>query len=69
MLTGHPMLDNAVTSLNQGAEAFLIKPVDPEKLLKTIKEKIEKQKAAKIATEDTIAAFLKTRTEKLLTER
>jgi DNA-binding response OmpR family regulator len=69
MLTGYPMLDNAVTSLNQGADAFLIKPVDPEKLLETIKDKIEKTKTAKIATEDSIAAFLRTRTEKLLTER
>ena len=69
MLTGYPMLDNAVTSLNQGADAFLIKPVDPEKLLETIKDKIEKQKTAKVATEDSIAAFLKTRTEKLLTDQ
>jgi len=66
MLTGYPMLDNAITSLNKGADAFLIKPVDPEKLLTTIKNKIEEQKASEIATEDSIAKFIKTRTEKLL---
>jgi DNA-binding response OmpR family regulator len=69
MLTGYPMLDNAVTSLNKGADAFLIKPVDPEKLLETIKDKIEKQKDAQLVNEDSIAKFVKTRTEKLLNER
>jgi DNA-binding NtrC family response regulator len=68
MLTGYPMLDNAVTSLNRGADAFLMKPVEPEKLLEIIKEKIEKRKAAETVTEANIAVFLKTKTEKLLAE-
>jgi len=68
MLTGYPMLDNAVTSLNQGADAYFIKPVDPTKLLETIKDKIEKQKAAEVATEANIAVFLKSKTERLLSE-
>ena len=68
MLTGYPMLENAVNSLNDGAVAYLIKPVDVEKLLETIKSKIEEQKAAETATEDSIAVFLQTRTKKLLTE-
>ncbi len=69
MLTGYPMLDNAVASLNQGADAYLIKPVDPAKLLETIKDKIEEKKKAEVATEDSIAVFLRTRTEKLLREQ
>jgi two-component system cell cycle response regulator CtrA len=68
MLTGYPMLGNAVTSLNQGADAYLTKPVDLPKLLETIKDKIEEQKAAEVATEGNIAVFLKSKTEKLLTE-
>ena len=66
MLTGYPMLYNAVTSLNQGADAFFMKPVDPEKLLETIKDKIEEQKASEVVTEAKIAVFLKSKTEKLL---
>ncbi|MGB9841413.1 MAG: response regulator [Candidatus Bathyarchaeales archaeon] len=69
MLTGFPMLDNAVEALNRGADAYLIKPVDPEKLMETIKDKIEEKKKTEVATEDSIAAFLKTRTEKLLREQ
>lgn len=68
MLTGYPMLGNAVTSLNQGADAFFIKPVDIPKLLETIKDKIEEHEAAEVATEANIAVFLKSKTEKLLTE-
>lgn len=69
MLTGFPMLDNAVEALNRGADAYLIKPVDPEKLMETIKDKIEEKKKTEVATEDSITAFLKTRTEKLLREQ
>jgi two-component system response regulator PilR (NtrC family) len=66
MLTGYPMLKNAVDSLNDGAVAYLIKPVDLEKLLDTIKNKIEEQKTAETTTEDSIANFLQARTKKLL---
>ena len=66
MLTGHPMFANAVKSLNFGADAYLVKPVDLPQLLETIKNKIEEQKAAETATEDSITAFLQTRKEKLL---
>jgi DNA-binding NtrC family response regulator len=69
MLTGYPMLENAVNSLNDGAVAYLIKPVDVEKLLETIKSKIEEQKTVEMATEESIAVFLQTRTKKLLTEK
>ena len=68
MLTGHPMLENSINSLNDGAVAYLIKPVDIEKLLETIKSKIEEQKAAETASEESIAVFLRGRTKKLLAE-
>jgi len=67
MLTGYPRLENSINSLNEGAVAYLIKPVDVEKLLETIKSKIEEQKVAETANEDSIAVFLRTRTKKLLT--
>jgi DNA-binding response OmpR family regulator len=66
MLTGNPMFENAVKSLNNGADAYLVKPVDIPELLETIKNKIEEQKTAETATEDSITAFLQTRKEKLL---
>src|SRR3989337_140353 len=43
MITGYPSLENAVEALNHGADAYVIKPVKPQKLLALIEEKLEKQ--------------------------
>jgi len=40
MITGYPSLENAVASLKRGADAYLMKPVNPLTLLKVIKEKM-----------------------------
>jgi len=66
MVTGYPNLQNAVEALNYNADAYLIKPVNHEKLLQVIQEKLKKQKEEEILTTEKIAAFVKTRTQKLL---
>lgn len=68
MVTGHPALKNAVNALNYGADAYIIKPVNPEKIIKVLEEKLREQKENETITEEKIAAFVKTRTEKLLQE-
>jgi DNA-binding NtrC family response regulator len=40
MMTGYPSLENAVTSLKLGADAYIMKPVNPEKLLDTVEKKL-----------------------------
>jgi DNA-binding NtrC family response regulator len=40
MITGYPSQENAVEALNHGADAYIIKPVNPEKLLTLIEEKL-----------------------------
>lgn len=45
MITGYPSLENTIESLNQGADGYLIKPIDPTKLLKIIEEKLKEQEA------------------------
>lgn len=68
MLTGYPNLQNAVDSLNSGADAYLTKPPNPEDIIKSIEEKLQKRKEDEIATEEKISVFLKVRAEKLLQE-
>ncbi|MEM2691655.1 MAG: response regulator, partial [Candidatus Bathyarchaeia archaeon] len=68
MVTGYPNLENAVESLNCGADAYLIKPVNFEKLINIVKEKLAKQKAEETLTIEKIAAFVETKTKKLLQE-
>lgn len=66
MVTGYPNLQNAVEALNYNADAYLIKPVNYEKLLKVIEEKLQKQREEETLTAEKIAAFVKTRTQRLL---
>ena len=39
MLTGYATVENAVESLNKGADAFLRKPINPHELLRVVSEK------------------------------
>jgi len=41
MITGFPSLESGVKALDEGADAYLVKPVKPEELLMLIKEKLK----------------------------
>ncbi len=41
MITGFPSLETGVKALDEGADAFLVKPVKPEELLALIEEKFK----------------------------
>ena len=40
MITGFPSLESGIKALDQGADAYLVKPVKPEELLMLIQEKL-----------------------------
>jgi len=65
MITGYPSLENAVEAVNLGADAYIIKPVKPEKLLALIEEKLEEQRQAEKMTEEKVTEWIKTRARKL----
>jgi len=65
MITGYPSLDNAVRALNLGADAYVMKPVNPENLLKVVEEKLKEQKEAETMTEEKIAEWIENRIRKL----
>jgi two-component system response regulator HydG len=68
MLTGYPTLQNAVDSLNFGADAYLMKPPNPEDVINSLREKLQKRKEEEVATEEKLTVLLKTRAERLLQE-
>jgi len=41
MITGFPSLETGVKALDEGADAYLVKPVKPEELLALIEEKFK----------------------------
>ncbi len=47
IITGYPSLENAVQSLNSGADGYIVKPFKPQKLLEQIKEQLERRKKDK----------------------
>jgi len=65
MVTGHASLENAVESLNLGADAYIMKPVNPENLLKAVEEKLEEQEEAEMMTEEKVTEWIETRVKKL----
>jgi DNA-binding NtrC family response regulator len=61
MVTGYPSMQNAIAALNRKADAYLIKPVDVEKLLSTVKEQLESQQNEREFTEQKVAEFIEAR--------
>jgi DNA-binding NtrC family response regulator len=68
ILTGYPALENAVRAINKGADAYLIKPVNTDELLKVIKENLDKQKHEAEYTQERLAKFVETRFNEIRTE-
>jgi two-component system response regulator PilR (NtrC family) len=66
MLTGFPSMQNAIDSVNEGADAFVLKPVEGEVLLNKVKELLKQQDESRKFSEQKVAAFIETRGKELL---
>lgn len=65
IITGYPTLQNAVAAVNRGADAYIMKPFDVEKMLQTIKEQLQKQNEERKFNEKKVAEFIETRVKEL----
>ena len=65
IVTGYPTLQNAMASVNQGADGYVLKPFNVEKILLTIEEQLKKQAEEKTFSEERIAEFIETRVKEL----
>ncbi len=65
IMTGYPTLDNAVESVNRSADGYLIKPINIDRLLETIKAHLRKQQETMKYTQERVAEFIETRTKEL----
>jgi DNA-binding NtrC family response regulator len=65
MVTGYPSMQNAITALNKNADAYLVKPVNVEKLLDTVREQLRLQEEEKNFSEQKVAEFIETRVKEI----
>ncbi len=65
IITGYPTLQNAVQAVNGGADAYIMKPFDVDKVLKVIQEQLMKQENEKKFNQDMVADFIETRIREL----
>jgi DNA-binding NtrC family response regulator len=61
IVTGFPMLDNAVDAINRGVDGYLAKPVQTERLLKTIAQLLMKQHREQEFTEKKLVNYVNSR--------
>ena len=69
MVTGYPSLQNAISALNKNADAYLLKPVDVEKLLNTVKQQLEAQENERKFSEQKVAEFIESRVKEISTDQ
>jgi len=67
IVTGYPSLQNAITAVNMGADSYLLKPVNIDSLLETIKRHLNRQQETKKYSEEKVAEFIRTRVKELET--
>jgi len=68
IITGYPSLANAMEALNKGADAYILKPLLMDNVLKTIKEHLKKQQEARKYSEEKVAEFIEARARELEAE-
>ena len=65
IITGFPSVQNAVEALNKGADAYILKPFDMEKVLKIVDEQLKEQEGEKKYSQDKVKEFIETRVKEL----
>ena len=68
IITGYPTLRNAVEAVNRGADAYVLKPFEIERVLETITEELRKQQEETKFSQEKVADFIETRVRALETE-
>jgi DNA-binding NtrC family response regulator len=65
MVTGYPSIQNAISALNKNADAYLLKPVDVEKLLEVVEKQLQAQEEENKFSEEKVAEFIESRVKDL----
>ena len=69
IITGYPTLQNAIEAVNRSADAYIVKPINMDEALKTIREQLRKQAEEKKYSEQKMVEFIETRVKELEAKR
>ncbi|MEM3577557.1 MAG: response regulator [Candidatus Bathyarchaeia archaeon] len=69
IITGYPTLQNAIAAVNRGANAYILKPFDMDKVLATIRDELKKQEEERKYSQEKVAEFIETRVRELEMEK
>jgi CheY-like chemotaxis protein/sugar-specific transcriptional regulator TrmB len=61
VITGYPSIENAAQALNIGADSYLTKPLDPDSLLKTMRDKLQEREQNEKITAKKLADWVRLR--------
>jgi DNA-binding response OmpR family regulator len=65
ILTGHPNMDKVVTALFRGIDAYVLKPVSPQELLKIVSDKLAIRDNFEPMNAKNAADWIETRAQKI----
>jgi DNA-binding NtrC family response regulator len=69
IITGYPSLQSAIEAVNRGADAYVLKPFDMDKVLETIKDQLKEQQEEKRYSQGKVGEFIETRVKELEKEK
>lgn len=61
IVTGYPSLENAIKAVNKGADGYILKPVDMDRLVSTIGRHLRRQQEAREYSEEKVKEYIETR--------
>ena len=65
IFTGFPDTETAIKSVNEKADAYLIKPFDPEKLIEVISQNLKQQREDLKYTQEKVLEYIRNRVREL----
>jgi len=69
IVTGYPSLQNAIETVNKGADSYILKPFNVKDVLKIISTNLKRQQEAKKYSEEKVTEFIETRAKELIVQK
>lgn len=65
ILTGYPSTQNAINSVNEGADGYILKPIDARIILETVRKHLQRREEETSYSEKKVVEYIETRAKEL----